>query len=53
MVDDARNKGLQIIYAGLNITDEEHKKTLDYVRTLRDSQNADIYVGFDYMVAKP
>ena len=51
LVEDARNQGLQIIYSSLNITNEEHKKTLDYVRTLRDSTNTNIYVGFQYMVA--
>ena len=53
MVEDSRNKGLQIIYTALNITNEEHKKTLDYVRTLRDTKHSTMYVGFQYMVAKP
>merc|ERR1712224_598044 len=50
---DASNKGLQIIYSKLNITEAAHKKTLDYVRTLTNSQSATMYVGFQYMVARP
>ena len=53
MVENARNQGLSIIYSTLNITDAEHKKTLDYVRTLRDSTNTKMYVGFQYMVGQP
>lgn len=50
---DAANSGLQIIYAKLNITKETHKKNLDYVRTLSNSEDARLYVGFEYMVANP
>lgn len=53
LVDDARSQGLKIIHDALNITSEEHKKTLDYIRTLRDSKNANMYIGFQYMVARP
>ena len=52
ILEDARNSGLQIIYNTLNITSESHKKTLDYVRVLRDHNNAHMYISFNTLVAK-
>jgi len=51
ITSNAANQGLQIIYNKLNITTEEHKKSMDYIRTLTESNDANLYVGFDYMVA--
>ena len=51
IVEDARNSGLQIIYNALNIESESHKKTLHYVRVLRDHDNAQMYVNFKTLVA--
>lgn len=50
--EHAQNEGLQVIYSALNITDEKHKNSLDYIRTLHSKQ-ASMYVGFQYMVARP
>ena len=43
--------GLQIIYAKLNISTEEHKKTMDYVRTLNEKKEVNLYVGFYMNIA--
>lgn len=51
ITSDAANQGLQIIYSKLNITSGSEKKSLDYIRTLVETKVANIYVGFDYMVA--
>ena len=53
IVEDARTSGLEILYKTLGITEEKHRKALDYVRTLQMQDNANIYVGFQTMVAKP
>ena len=52
IVEEARNSGLQRIYSSVNITSEAHKKSLDYIRTLLNHKNANMYVGFTTMVAK-
>ena len=51
IVANATNRGLSLIHDKLGLTDEAHKKTLDYVRTLRNHPNSNLYVGFQYMVA--
>jgi len=51
ITSDAANRGLQIIYAKLNISSEEHKKTMDYVRTLTNKKEAKLYVGFSTNIA--
>ena len=48
--DHAQNQGLQIIHYKLKITEDEHKNSLDYIRTLHHKQ-AKKYVGFQHMVA--
>jgi len=53
IIANAQNTGLAIIHNTLGIEKEEHKKTLDYVRTLREHKNSNLYIGFQYMVAKP
>lgn len=50
---DAANNGLKQLYTSLDITNTDDKKKLDYVRTLTNSKQANIYVGFEYMVANP
>jgi len=50
--ENARNQGLQLLYSTLNITDMKHKNSMDYLRTLVQGQN-NVYVGFQYMVARP
>ena len=51
-LEEARNSGLQTIYTAVNITNETHKKSLDYIRTLLNHKNTNLYVGFTTMVAK-
>lgn len=50
--EEARNSGLQTIFTAVNLTAEAHKKSLDYIRTLLNHKNANVYVGFTTMVAK-
>eukprot|EP00794_Sanderia_malayensis_P017303 gene17303-19036_t len=52
IVEDSRNSGLQIIYSNLNITSEKHKKSLDYIRVLRNHKNAYMYTGFTTLVGR-
>eukprot|EP00794_Sanderia_malayensis_P017302 gene17302-19034_t len=52
IVEDSRNSGLQIIYSNLNITSEKHKKSLDYIRVLRNHKNAYMYSGFTTLVGR-
>lgn len=51
IVANATNRGLALIHEKLNITKEEHKKTLDYVRTLRNHKGSNLFIGFNSMVA--
>lgn len=51
IVANATNRGLSVIHEKLELNDEAHKKTLDYVRTLRNHERSNLYVGFQYMVA--
>jgi len=51
IVANATNRGLSIIHDKLGLSDEAHKKTLDYVRTLRNHKGSNLFVGFQYMVA--
>ena len=54
MVETARTLGLSLIYERLNITQGEHKASLDYIRTLRRaSTNARLHVGFDNTISGP
>ena len=53
IVERARTSGLSILYKALNITTEDEKKAFDYIRTLRNQKNSNIYIGFDTVVAKP
>ena len=53
IVEDARTSGLSSLYETLNISREEDKKTIDYMRTLRGKKSANLYIGFSYVVAKP
>ena len=51
-LEGARNSGLQAIYTAVNMTNETHKKSLDYIRTLLNHKNTNFYVGFTTMIAK-
>ena len=51
IVENARTSGLSTLYGMLNVTSEEDKKAIDYIRTLRNKDDANIYIGFQYMVA--
>ena len=53
LIDSYRSQGLKHVYDALNVTNEEHKKSLDYVITLRNQTKANFYLGFQYMVANP
>jgi len=51
IVANATNTGLSLIHDKLGINDAEHKKTLDYVRTLRNHKGSNLFIGFQQMVA--
>ena len=52
VVEYWRNQGLRRVYDALNVTQEEYKKSLDYIITLRNQNKANLYMGFKYMVAE-
>lgn len=50
-VELARSKGLQLLYTGLGITNQEHKNSFDYLRTLRGLDNVHLTVDFQQRIA--
>ena len=53
IVEEARTSGLSVLYGALNVTLEEEKKKIDYMRMLRNKQNANMYVGFTTLLVNP
>ena len=51
-LESARNSGLQLMHSSLNITSEEHMKSLDYIRTLGNHKQAMLYIGFKTLIAR-
>ena len=51
-VEKARNEGLSMIYDRLNITTEEQKASFNYLRALRNHQNAKFNIGYDTLMAR-
>lgn len=50
-VELARSRGLQLLYSGLGITNQEHKNSFDYLRTLRGLDNVHLTVDFQQRIA--
>lgn len=50
-VELARSKGLQSLYSSLGITNQEHKNSFDYLRTLRGLDNVHLTVDFQQRIA--
>lgn len=53
IIEDHRNRGLRLMYEKLNVTEEEHKKQLDYVMSIKNQNKASLYLDFQYVVARP
>jgi len=54
IVEDARTRGLALLYERLNITNPRHKASLDYLRTLRrTTTNVRLHVGFRDTISGP
>ena len=51
-VEAARDRGLSFIYSQLNITSQQHKSALNYLRTLRGKKNFKFNVGYTTLMAK-
>lgn len=52
-VEDARNQGLQLLYSSLNFTNEQHKASFNYLRTLRNHKNIRLHVNFASLISGP
>ncbi|XP_022104456.1 uncharacterized protein LOC110986673 [Acanthaster planci] len=52
-VETSHNLGLARIYADLNITGQDQKASLNYIRTLRDHQTVFLTVNFNSLVTGP
>lgn len=50
IVENAHNAGLQLMYGRLNITAQEEKASLNYLRTLRDHQDVYMTINFNSLV---
>lgn len=50
IVETARSQGLNLLYTYLNITDQEHKNSFDYLRTLRSLDNVHLTVDFQQRI---
>lgn len=50
-VELARSRGLQTLYNSLGITNQEHKNSFDYLRTLRGLDNVHLTVDFQQRIA--
>ncbi|XP_038072063.1 uncharacterized protein LOC119740733 [Patiria miniata] len=53
IVEGSFNRGLAKIYTDLSITDQDQKASLNYIRTLRDQENAFLTVNFNTLVTGP
>lgn len=47
VVESARSRGLATLYSRLGITDQNHKNSFDYLRTLRGLDNVHLSVDFE------
>ncbi|XP_033629036.1 uncharacterized protein LOC117291453 [Asterias rubens] len=52
-VETSHNRGLAKIYNDLNITSQDHKASLNYIRTLRDHETVVMSVNFNSLVTGP
>lgn len=50
IVESARSQGLNILFTALNITDQGHKNSFDYLRTLRALDNVHLTVDFQQRI---
>lgn len=50
IVESARSQGLDILFTALNITDQGHKNSFDYLRTLRSLDNVHLTVDFQQRI---
>ena len=46
-MESARKEGLQKLYGDLGITDAGQKATFDYLRTVKNMENAHLAVNYD------
>lgn len=49
LVNSAHRDGLRDLYTSLGITDEKHKASISYIRTLTESKAVRMNVGFDQL----
>lgn len=50
VVEGAHSEGLALMFSRLNITSQEQKASLNYLRTLRDHQQVYMSINFDSLV---
>ena len=46
-MESARSDGLEVLYRDLGITDAGQKATFDYLRTVKNMDNAHLAVNYD------
>ena len=51
IVERARSEGFQHLYGELGITEQRHKTSFDYLRTLRGHSNARLAIDFQQLIA--
>ncbi len=51
IVEMARSEGLKHLYRELGITDQQHKASFDYLRTLKGHSNIHMAVDFEHLIA--
>lgn len=50
VIESARSQGLKLLYNELGITDQNHKNSFDYLRTLRGIDNVHFTVDFQQRI---
>ncbi len=50
--EQAHNEGLAKLFKDLNITTQEQKASLNYIRTLRDHENVYLGINFDSLAIR-
>ncbi|XP_066305257.1 uncharacterized protein [Branchiostoma lanceolatum] len=51
VVEDARNSGLSLIYTRLGLSNDDHKASFNYIRTLRDHESVYMSVNYNTLIS--
>lgn len=53
IVETSRSNGLKHLYSELSITDQQHKASFDYLRTLKGQEKVFLAVDYQQLIAGP